>query len=341
LRKHLKTAVLLLLAISIVALLWRRLNWNEVRQAFGKANGFLVAASFVVSCITNLLRAGRWRVLLSSVVSASLPEVFAATNLGIGASFLFGGAVGEVVRPLALSILNKHVPAASSFLAIVMERIFDLCTLSIAFGLTILWLPDITGRQTGGPHLSELGTILLVVPALMLCTLILFRSRLGSILGWCEAKLVVANPIGLRLWTSRFLQKLVSAFSILLRRRELLVITLLTACQWLSVLLTNWLILRAFGLSFGFKQALLVMCCGLIGALMPTPGGAAGAFHAALSAGLTYLGVTLGQAAAISITAHLVGFGPALAFDSYYLLRGSINLTTLQREMSTASFRGN
>jgi len=337
LRKHLKTVALLLLTICILWRLWRRLNWTEVRQSFSQVNNFLVAASVAVSCGTNLLRAARWRTLLSPVAPTRLQEVFAATNIGIGASFLFGGAVGEVVRPLSLSLLSKRVRPVASFLTIVVERFFDLCALSTLFGLTLLWLPEITGHEAAGPHLSELGIILLMLPALALCSLILFRSRLGNTPGWVNEKLIGrrSNPGKARRATSRYLQKLSGAFTILSNSRELFVITLWTGCQWLSVLLTNWLILRAFGLPFGFKQALLVMCCGLIGSLVPTPGGAAGAFHAALSSGLIFLGVTLGQAAAISITAHLVGFVPALPFSSYYLLRGSINLTTLQHEMST------
>jgi len=314
----------------------------EVRQSFSQVNNFLVAASVAVSCGTNLLRAGRWRTLLWPVVPTRLPEVFAATNVGIGASFLFGGAVGEVVRPLALSLLSKHVRPAASILTIVVERVFDLCALSVLFGLTLLWLPEITGHQAAGPHLSELGIILLLLPTLALCSLVLFRRRLGSTPGWVDEKLIGRhpNPGKVRRATSRYLQKLFDAFTVLSNTRELVVITLWTACQWLSVLLTNWLILRAFGLAFGFKQALLVMCCGLIGSLVPTPGGAAGAFHAALSGALIFLGVTLGQAAAVSITAHLVGFVPALPFGSYYLLHGSINLTTLQHEMSTTTDQG-
>jgi len=313
-----------------------------VRQSFSQVNNFLVAASVAVSCGTNLLRAGRWRTLLSPVAPTRLQEVFAATNIGIGASFLFGGAVGEVVRPLSLSLLSNHVRPAASFLTIVVERVFDLCALSTLFGLTVLWLPEITGHQAAGPHLSELGIILLLLPALALCSLVLFRRRLASTRDWVNEKLIGRhpNPGKVRRVTSRYLQKLFGAFTVLSNTRELLVITLWTACQWLSVLLTNWLILRAFGLPFSFKQALLVMCCGLIGSLIPTPGGAAGAFHAALSAGLIFLGVTLGQAAAISITAHLVGFVPALPFSLYYLLRGSINLTTLQHEMSTTTDQG-
>jgi uncharacterized protein (TIRG00374 family) len=288
-----------------------------------------------------LLRACRWRTLLSPLAPAHFRDVFAATNIGIGASFVFGGAVGEIMRPLALSSLSKQVRPAAAFLTIVVERVFDLCALSMLFGLTLLWLPEITGRQPT-VYLSELGSVLLVSPALALCSLILFRSRLGNAPGWVNERLVgrQPHPGTLRLAASRHLQKLFRAFGVLSNTRELFAITFWTICQWLSVLLTNWLILRAFGLHFGFKQTLLVMCCGLIGALVPIPGGAAGAFHAALSGALIFLGVTLGQAAAISITAHLVGFVPALPFAAYYLLRGSINVTALQREMSIAKEPG-
>jgi uncharacterized membrane protein YbhN (UPF0104 family) len=114
-------------------------------------------------------------------------------------------------------------------------------------------------------------------------------------------------------------------------------VTLWTAVQWVSVILANWLILRAFGLRFGIKETVLVMCFGLAGSFVPTPGGAAGAFHAAISGGLVLMGVALEKAAAISITAHLVGFVPALVLGSYFLLRRGVNLTQLHREMSAVA----
>jgi len=124
------------------------------------------------------------------------------------------------------------------------------------------------------------------------------------------------------------------ALSVLTNAQELIAVTLWTIAQWLSVIITNWLILRAFGLPFGFKETILMMSFGLVGSLVPTPGGAAGAFHAAVSGGLILLGVTLEKAAAISIAAHLAGFIPALVLGSYYLLRRGLNLAQLQREIA-------
>ncbi|HVQ36215.1 MAG TPA: lysylphosphatidylglycerol synthase domain-containing protein, partial [Pyrinomonadaceae bacterium] len=97
----------------------------------------------------------------------------------------------------------------------------------------------------------------------------------------------------------------------------------------------NLLVLRAFGLPFGLSETIFVMGWALVGSLVPTPGGAAGAFHAATAAALIFLGVNREKAAAASIVMHLVDFGPALIIGLYYLIRGDISLARLRSRTST------
>ena len=96
-----------------------------------------------------------------------------------------------------------------------------------------------------------------------------------------------------------------------------------TAAVWAVIVIADWLVIRAFGLPFSPAQAIFVMGFALVGSLVPTPGGAAGAFHAATAAGLIFLGV--------AIVTHLIVFSPAFAFGLYYLLRGDIDLTQLRQ----------
>jgi uncharacterized protein (TIRG00374 family) len=186
---------------------------------------------------------------------------------------------------------------------------------------------------------TEIGIVLLALPVLAIAALVLFKKsfidRQNRLMETNESRHLGGGRI--RRAVSRFLKQLMRAFSVLTNAREFLVVTLWTIVQWLSVILTNWLVLRAFDLPFGFKETVLVMCFGLAGSFVPTPGGAAGAFHAAISGGLVLLGVALEKAAAISIAAHLVGFIPALVFGSYFLLRRSVNLAQLQRDMSAVA----
>ena len=77
-------------------------------------------------------------------------------------------------------------------------------------------------------------------------------------------------------------------------------------------------------------EAIFVLGWSLVGSLVPTPGGAAGAFHAATAAGLIFLGVERETAAAISIVMHVIDFGPSVIFGFFYFVRGDINFARLR-----------
>src|SRR5205807_7823076 len=106
---------------------------------------------------------------------------------------------------------------------------------------------------------------------------------------------------------------------------------------WGSVAFANLLVCRAFGIPFGISRVLFVLGWSMVGSAVPTPGGAAGAFHAATGAALVLLGVGRDQAAAASIILHLVDFGPAALFGLFYFLRGEINVARLRSLTSTAA----
>ena len=99
---------------------------------------------------------------------------------------------------------------------------------------------------------------------------------------------------------------------------------------WLAIAFANLLIIRAFGLHFGLTETIFVLGWSLAGSLVPTPGGAAGAFHAATAAGLLFLGVEREMAAAIAIAMHIIDFGPAVLFGFVYLIRGDLNFSKLR-----------
>jgi uncharacterized protein (TIRG00374 family) len=318
--------------------LWRGLNWTEVRHSFSQASTLLLSAAFAVSCTTNLIRSFRWRALLAPLAPVAIAEVFAATNIGLGSTFVFGTAVGEIIRPLSLSLLDPQVRRSAAFLTVVGERVCDVIVLFVLFGLSLLWLPMYSSRLLQSTHAGEIGIILLALPVLALPALFLLNKRFGNASSWVTERtenwILVSNPV--RRTALRLIYQLTHALTLLANIRTLLVVTVWTTIQWLSVILTTWLTLRAFGMPFGIKETILVMCCGLVGSLVPTPGGAAGAFHAAISSGLIFLGATLDQAAAISIVSHLLGYVPALIFGSYYLLRWDVSLAQLQQQVSAA-----
>jgi uncharacterized membrane protein YbhN (UPF0104 family) len=130
------------------------------------------------------------------------------------------------------------------------------------------------------------------------------------------------------------LEQLAQALRVLVNLTELFETIGWTAMLWLGVAVANLLVLRAFHHHVGLGATIFVLGWSLVGSLVPTPGGAAGAFHAATAAGLLFLGIQKETAAALSIVMHLVDFGPALIFGLFYFIRGDLSLTKLRTMIS-------
>lgn len=337
LRKYLKFIVLLLVAALLLWWFGRRLNWAEVRHSLGQADWRLLASSIVIVCVTYVLRALRWRALLSPLTKSSLRELFVATTVGFGAVFIFGRA-GEVVRPVVLPLRDRRVRPAASFVTIMIERLCDSVAIVIMFAVNLIWFSAPAGRATEFAHVREIGLILLVVTILGVLGLVWFERRSRRAIHWLDERLKSWRFVPARLThaITSTLEQLAKALLILADARELAVTAGWTGAVWGTILIGELLVLRAFGLPVGVPETIFVMGFAIIGSLVPTPGGAAGAFHAAAIAGLLFLGVaTLEQAAAAAIVLHLVAYAPALFIGLYYFLRGDISIKRL-RELTSS-----
>ena len=120
------------------------------------------------------------------------------------------------------------------------------------------------------------------------------------------------------------------ALSILHDGRELVIVSAWSLLLWFVCVLANDLVFRAFGLDLPTGAAVFVLGFGLIGSLVPTPGGAAGAFHVATAGGLLLLGTGENDAKSIAIVLHLLAFGVAVPLGLLVLLGGGYSLSRLR-----------
>lgn len=334
-RKYLEFAALLLLAGLIIWWFGRRLDWDQVKLAMRKSDWRLIIVASVIILFAYVWRAIRWQALLKPLAKANLYEVWIATAVGFGAVLLIGRA-GEVVRPVVLPMRDKRVRPAASFVTIMIERLFDTMTVILLFALNLLWLAPTAGTQTDFGRARIMGFGLLGILFAALALLIWFRRRSQVLIEWLDRRISPRSNLAKRVKhaVTSTLEQLATALSVLSDVRLLGITVFWTLLLWGSVALANLLVCRAFGVPFNFSQILFVMGWSMVGSAVPTPGGAAGAFHAATGAALVLLGVGRDQAAAIAIILHLVDFGPAAIFGLFYFLRGDINMTRLRALIS-------
>ena len=337
LRKYLKFILLFLFAVFLFWFFGRGLDWQLVRHSLAKANATYITVAVLIICLGYLLRAVRWQVLLAPITKSSLKELFATTTVGFAAIFLIGRA-GEIVRPMWLPMRDRRVRPSSALVTLGLERIFDLAALVCFFAANLLWFIPPAGREAEFRFVEIVGIALLLGVVLAFVGLIVYQRISGRVI-------VFFARITDRKWIPRrlrkiflsILEKLSGALAILTDWKELFLVSFWTFMLWLAISIPTWLVMLAFDLPVTFSDSLFVMGFATLSSVVPTPGGAAGAFHAGTGASLLFLknDIPREDVAAFAIALHLVYFAPAIVFGLYYFLHGDISIERFRSLLSS------
>ena len=333
-RKRISSLIILSVGLALAYWFVRRLEWQAVGGHLRAMRIWpVLLAAFLIN-LTLLVRSLRWQVFLAPIARVQLGNVFAATTIGFGSVFIFGRA-GEIVRPMVLSLRERVQPSAT-IATIIVERVFDMTAVSMLFSFNLLVFtlpPDAGMDESTLATLHRVGLVLTVLVLLGIAALVIFRLKTTWLLGLIERN-TRRLPTGLMRAIVTFISHLSSGFSVLLNSRGLVVSAIHTVLVWALVTGATWLVFLAFGLDLSLSATIFVLGFGLVGSLVPLPGGAAGAFHAAAAAGLIFLGIERNLAASIAIVLHFVAFGPPFVLALFYLMRDGIGWGRL-REMMT------
>ncbi|MGD9562637.1 MAG: lysylphosphatidylglycerol synthase transmembrane domain-containing protein [Pyrinomonadaceae bacterium] len=335
--KYVKFILLLLFAAFLLWFFGRDLDWALVRQSLVKADPIYLALSVLIICVGYLLRAKRWQVLLKPITESSLKELFATTTVGFAAIFLVGRA-GEIVRPMWLPMRDRRVRPSAALVTLGLERIFDLAAIVCFFAANLLFFNPPSGREEEFKFVEVAGVIMLAAVAAGFVSLIVYQRISDRAVAWVT-RLIDRRFIPPRIQriVISILEKLASALAILKSWREALSVTFWTFTLWLAIALPTWFVLLAFDMPMTFSDSLFIMGFATVSSLVPTPGGAAGAFHTATAASIIFLknDMLTEDAAAAAIAMHLVYFAPAIVFGLYYFAHGDISIERFRSLLSS------
>jgi glycosyltransferase 2 family protein len=336
-RNYLRFIILLLFTVFIFWFFGRGLDWGLVSESLRKADPGYLSAAILVICVGYLLRAIRWKVLLEPITESSLKELFATTTVGFTAIFLIGRA-GELVRPMWLPMRDKRVRPSAALVTLGLERIFDLAAIVCFFSVNLLWITPPAGREREFEFVEFVGIAMLFAVAAGFAGLAIYQRWSQRVNAW--AKRVTTRrfiPVRFQRIILSILKQLSSALAILRDWREVLSVAFWTFALWASIALPTWFVLLAFNLPVSFADSIFIMGFAAVSSIVPTPGGAAGAFHTGTAVSLIFLrpDIRYEDAAAMSIAMHLVYFAPAIVFGLYYFFHGDISIERFRNLISS------
>lgn len=318
-----QTVVVAAFTVALLAWFLRGIDFHELGRVLGNAHPGFIAAAVLVTLQTYTFRAWRWQALLAPIGGASFRNSFRITVIGFTATNLLPGRLGEVLRPYLIS-RAEPVSAPAAFATILIERLLDLATVMLLFGVFLLTSTIDVGREVKGA-----GLFAAVASLVGLAGLVFGAGRPQTLRRWAD---VVAGWLPARLAgvARRFAHTLVEGLAVMRRPRNLFVAVVMSLCLWWSIALGIWLASRALDVTMAFPSAFLIMMYLVVGVAVPVPAGV-GSFHFMYQlAATTILGAGRAQASAAAIVLHAVSFVPISLLGLAYMAQDGWTLARLR-----------
>ncbi len=294
LRQHgIALAVSLVLAGALAWLLRQgALPVVPPRSAFARTRWEGVAAYCVVWVLLQLLRAGRWKLLLGPVGLVTLGRVTRVGLVGYGALVVLPFRMGEAVRPALMRACGGLSLVAVTG-TIGAERVIDGLFISLtlmgalALSTPLSPLPERIGAlpvpAAVVPGAALMASSMFVVLFLGMGAFYFFRDRARSIT--LRVLGLVSNSVAVR--TAEAIERLASGLGFLAQWRASVPFVALTAIYWMGYGLSIWLLLWGTGVE-GVTFAESLVICGVlaVGVIVPSAPGFFGSFQISLYAGM-------------------------------------------------------
>jgi hypothetical protein len=330
-RSRLRAALVLLLTAGLLAYFLRNADMAGVWEETRHADATLLLLAIGATGLTYVVRAYRWQYLLAPIGPTRFLVAFQTTVIGFAASFLLPARAGEVLRPYLLA-RREGLPATAAFATIVLERVLDLVTVLLLFGIFVLVVsPD---TISGDPALfARVKWGGLTAGAGAVAGLAVFFALAGhpERLGRAALRIERVLPERIARLVAGFVETFAQGLGVMRQPARLFGSLLLSFPLWMSIAAGIWLTSRAFHMTFGYLGSFLVMTLLVVGVAVPTPG-AVGGFHTMYKfAVVTFFGVSNDRAVGAAVVLHAVSFVPVTLLGLAFMFKEGLTFGRMRQ----------
>jgi glycosyltransferase 2 family protein len=325
-RSHLRTAVVVLLTLGLLALFLRHANLRQVWAEVVTARVDLLVLALAATAMTYVFRAMRWQYLLRPMGRVRFASAFRTTLIGFAATALLPARPGEVLRPWLLA-RREGLSATAAFATVVLERVLDTVMVLLLFGWFLLITdPSVLRADAVSFERLELGGALAALASVAALVLMFFLAGHPGTMARLERGLAAVLPARLAGTAQRLVHTFGEGLATVRQPARLAVALLWSVPLWLSIAAGIWCVSHAFRVDLPFSGAFLIMALLVVGVAVPTPG-AVGGFHYFYRLGATvFYGAENEAAVGAAIVLHAVSFVPVAIVGLALLAQEGLSL---------------
>lgn len=300
--------------IGIVCLcfvLWD-LDWKRTVDVFRRIRPTYFIAAILLTMLSDLLRACRWKIILDPVRVVSLYRLFRAEVIGLIANCILPIKINELLK-VYIVCRNDDLHPASAFSTVTIERMYDSIIVLILFGAGLLSLREYPA------WLQHLGFLLIGMVLTVTFLVLAFYRYPGTMQA---ASRRIAGTLSQQ-WRERFdgfIERFSSGMVSVGNPASVATTLVLGLTLWLMLVLSIYCSLLALDVRLPLLSVFVLVAAIVLGFALPSLPCAVGPFQAAVILCLTYFGSDKETGLAVSIIIYfcdllsLVPFGLFVAF---------------------------
>ncbi len=308
----------LVVGLALLALSLKGVNLPRLIDALAHANYWLLVPACALTLAAFYLRALRWGVLLGSVKPIPRGSLFAATMIGYAGNNLLPARLGEFIRAWTIG-RQERISRSAAFATVVVERVVDVFSTLICFGLALLLYRFPANVRRAGWVVLGLNLVLLVLLVLAERN----PQRMTTFARWTGDRV----PARVRPRVVSLLGNFVVGLGVLRQSAAIGRVVAYSVALYVMTILVIQVSLLAFAFHVPWYGSLVLLVAITIGiTVAPTPA-YVGAVQAACVWGLSLFGVDRSQAFSFSLYYHVTQFVPVTGLGLWYLARKGLSLS--------------
>ncbi|MDD3013811.1 MAG: lysylphosphatidylglycerol synthase transmembrane domain-containing protein [Candidatus Gastranaerophilales bacterium] len=328
----------LLISIIFIVLIFRQVNVVKTLQAFENINFNYLVWVIPVYYLAFLLRAYRWRTLLSDNRRFEISTLISTLFIGYSANCLLPARMGDFYRAHLFG-KKENISRIKVFASIVLERIFDGIILVSILSLMILLFyskPWLYNLAYAGCFVFVGGFITLLCFAKFEKSDKFNDNFLIKIMQKCFNNLPLSLKTGLNKIfnkTSSFFSSFVSGLKVFHSFSLLFSAFFITLIIWVLEALVMFLVISSFGIHIPLVSSLFVLGVIVLSTMIPSGPASVGPYQYGYILALSVFGVAKETALAVSILNQFSNIILILIAGLYFIWKDHINIRQLEKDI--------
>ncbi len=322
-----KIAAGILVSLFFMYFAFRKVDISQMGSAFAKANYWYLLPVVVILLFSHLLRAWRWKLLLTPLGNISMLNVYSALMIGYMANTFVPAHLGEIFRAYVVG-RKSEISSSAVFATVVVERVLDMISLVVLLALTLVIYPF-------PDWVKKSGYISFVFIAVFVAVLVLLKVFKEPGLKLLK-RILSIFPEKFSLTIYDLVKSFLDGIVPLKHWHHYFTIVVITVFMWACYAFIFNLSFYAFDFVNAYdvpwKASLALLVVTTISIAVPSSPGYVGTYHYLCQQGLSWFNVPESEALSFAFVAHGMNFIPVLILGFFFLSYEGLSFRNLQKK---------